>query len=257
MIKTLSCFYLGQEINEDNCMIDFDEGAGELTAELDLGSYTPTELAAEVERKMNFVGGQPYNVSFSRSTLKLTISAGNSFTLLVETGTNAANGAFSTLGYATGADLSGSSITASNDLCTVYKPQFYLQAFVDPSHEVAQLHATVNETITGRQELITYGDLGTMRCNITFITDIAQPSNGPIESNPSGVADALRFLRWITRKNKTEFIPDRADVETFYNIVLDSSVASKDGTKFRLRELYDKGLTGYYETETLIFRKVD
>jgi hypothetical protein len=122
---------------------------------------------------------------------------------------------------------------------------------------IEQLHSTVNETITGRQELITYGDQSMMKCNITFVTDIAQPSGGPIVNNASGVDSCLDFLAYINKKNKVEFMEDVATASAFINLVLDASPASKMGTTLRLKELYDKGLAGYYESEILTFRKVD
>jgi len=256
MIRTRSSFYLGVLITEDNCKLDFDEGSGELTATLDIGSYTPTEIAEEVEDQLNETGTLTYTVTFNRTTRILTIAASGSVELLAATGTNIAVSAYSTLGYAA-TDVTGTSLAAGTALGTDYRPQFILQSYISPEHQIEQLHSTVNETITGRQELITYGDMGVMRCNIMFITDIAQPSDGPIENNASAVSQALVFLDWITKKNLVEFMPDRATPGTFVKLVLDSSAVSKDGTKYRLRELYDKGLCEYYETENMSFRKVD
>lgn len=259
MILTNSSFYYGIEITEDNCKLDFDEGAGELTATLDVGTYTPEEIAAHVQEMLNETGVETYTVTFNRSTLKMTIAVGASVEMLMNSGTNALLSAWATLGYSTDFDVTSTSFVATNNLCSVFRPQFKLQGYVDPEHNIEQLHATVNESITGTQELITYGEMGMMRCNVVYITNIQQPSDGPIENNASGVDAALNFLGWITKKNKIEFLPDRNDVASsgFMNLVLDSSGVSKDGTKFMLRELYDRGLTGYYETGSMTFRKVD
>jgi hypothetical protein len=258
VINTFSKFYYGIEITDQNYKIDFDEGAGELTAILNTGTYTPTEIAAEVEAAMNAVGSFTYSATFNRSTRRLTITSSASMTMLFDTGSTAPVSAFTVLGFGDEtSDDTDTSFVAGDPLGSVYLPQYILQSYVPLEHFIEQLHQTVNETITGRQELITYGDMNMMRCNITFITDITQPSGGPIMNSSVGVADAISFMRWCCKKNKVEFMPDTNTASAFFNLVLDSSTVSKDGTTFRLKELYDRGLSGYYETETLTFRKVD
>ena len=256
MITTFSKFYYGIEITFDNCKLDFNEGAGELTATLELGTYTPTEIAQEVEDQLNATGLLTYTVAFNRSTRILTITASSSMTLLKNTGTNAADSAYATLGFTTASNATGTSFVAPNVCCSVYSPQYVLQSYVAVEDMIEQLHCTVNETVTGVQELITYGDMRMMKCNITFITDIAQPSDGPILNNASGLSDARTFLRWIAKKNKIEFMPDKNTVSTFLNLVIDSAATSKEGTTMYLKEMYSKGLVGYFETDTLTFREI-
>lgn len=257
MINTYSRFYYGLDIYENNSKIDFDEGSGELTATLDQGSYTPTEMATHIAEKLNDVGSFTYTCTFNRSTRILTITSSSSVEILFNSGTNAAQGAYTTLGYSTAADVTNTTFTAAGVCCSQFLPQFKLQSYVPPENMIEQLHSTVNETITGRQELVTYGDMEMCRFNLMFITNIAQPSDGPIINNATGVSDALNFLKWINKKNKIEFMPDTNTVATFMNLVLDSSVASKNGTTVKLKELYDRGLNDYFESETLTFRKVD
>lgn len=256
-ITTYSKFYYGIEITEDNCKMDFDEGGGELTATLDYGTYTPEEIADEVAEKLNAVGAFTYTCTFNRTTRILTITSSSSTELLFNSGSNSAESAYSTLGYSTASDETGTSFVGDSVCCSQYLPQFILQSYVPVDNFIEQQSATVNETVTGRQELITFGDTYMTRFNITFITDITQPSGGPIVSNASGVSDALEFLQWITKKNKIEFMEDKDTASSYINLVLDSNVASKNGTTMRLKELYDKGLSGYFETELLTFRKVD
>ena len=257
MISTYSKFYYGIEITENNARIDFDEGGGEITAILDVGTYTPEEIADQVALHLNGAGTFTYTCTFNRTTKKLTITSSSSVDLLMDTGTNSLISAFETLGYDTTSDETGTSFVADNTCCTEYAPQFLLQSYTPVEQMIEQLHSTVNETITGKQELITYGDMRMMRCNITFITDISQPSGGPIINNASGVSQALDFLHWCSKKNKIEFMPDKDTPGTFINLVFDSSAIAKDGTKFRLKELYDRGLNGYFETELMTFREVD
>lgn len=256
-ITTYSKFYYGIEITEDNCKMDFDEGGGELTATLDYGTYTPEEIADQVALQLNAAGALTYTCTFNRTTRILTITPSASMEMLFNSGSNAVDSAYSTLGFSTVADDTDTVFVAASACCSVYSPQFVLQSYVPYENFIEQQSATVNETVTGRQELITFGDTYMTRFNINFITDIAQPSGGPIVNNASGVSDALAFLRYINKKNKIEFMPDKDVASSYINLVLDANVASKTGTTMRLKELYDKGLSGYYETELLTFRKVD
>lgn len=255
-ITTYSKFYYGIEITEDNCKMDFDEGGGELTATLDYGTYTPEEIATEVALQLNAIGAFTYTCTFNRSTRQLTITSSSSVEMLFDTGSNNVESAYITLGFDTPTATS-TTFTAPSVCCSSYVSQFILQSYVPVDNFIEQESATVNETVTGRQELITYGDTHMTRFNIMFITDIAQPDDGPILDNPSGVSDVLSFLQWITKKNKIEFMEDANTASSYINLVLDSSTVSKNGTTMRLKELYDKGLSGYYETELLTFRKVD
>lgn len=254
---TYSKFYYGITISIDNCKMDFDEGGGELTATLNYGTYTPEEIADEVATQLNAAGSFTYTCTFDRSTKLLTITSSSSVEMLFNTGSNAVESAYETLGFDTSADDTDTSFVATSAVCSEYAPQYILQSYVPYEHFIEQESPTVNETVTGKQELITFGDTYMTRFNITFITDIAQPSGGPIVNNASGVAAAIDFLSWLSKKNKVEFMEDKDTASGYINLVLDSSAVSKNGTTMRLKELYDKGLTGYYESELLTFRKVD
>ena len=51
-ITTYSQFFYGHTITESNYYLDFNEGSGELTAELNSGSYSLEDFATEVARAM-------------------------------------------------------------------------------------------------------------------------------------------------------------------------------------------------------------
>jgi len=116
VIQTYSKFYYGIEITEDNCKMDFDEGGGELTATLDYGTYTPEEIATEVALQLNAAGAFTYTCTFDRSTRKLTITPSASMEMLFNSGTNAVESAFATLGFSTVADDTDTSFAAATPL---------------------------------------------------------------------------------------------------------------------------------------------
>ena len=53
-----------------------------------------------------------------------------------------------------------------------------------------------------------------------------------------------------------EFIPNRLVPNVFKRCILESTPASGDGVGFELRELYSRGLVGYFETGEITFREV-
>lgn len=93
-------------INATNKTIIFDEGSGNITANLIEGTYSVSSLLAEIKSKMDGAGTQAYTISFSESLFLWSISAPASFTLR---GTGTING---TLGF-NPVDILGTTVTAA------------------------------------------------------------------------------------------------------------------------------------------------
>lgn len=255
MITTESAFYYGFEITATNKFICFDEGFGELIAEMRVGKYTLTSGVNEAIRAMNEVGSLVYTGTLDRSTRLVTISSTSNFSLLVDTGTNTLS-AFAILGF-TGVDKTGASTyTGSTAIGTSYRPQFRLQSFVDFNDNQQAVDSTVNVSANGQVELIRFGIVKLMECNIDFITDIDQGYGGYIRTEATGVAKARTFLEYLVNKGPLEFIPDIENPGAYTNCVLESTPESKDGVNFKLKEKFSSGLIGYYSTGLLTFREV-
>jgi hypothetical protein len=237
-------------------LLDFDEGSGELTATIRPTKYTATTLAIEIARAMTEVGTQEYFVSFNRVQRKYTISADASFSLLVDSGTSAAS-VFPLIGF-TGVDRTGlDSYQGESNAGKVFLPQFVLQDYVDFEDEVGFASSTVKKTATGRVEVVSFGQESFASFNIKYQTDYAQQVGSPIDNNPSGVNDLREFLSYAITKGDFEFMPDRDDESTFTKCLLESTPESKDGVKFKLKELYGEGNIGYFQSGKLTLRKVD
>ena len=92
-LNTMIKFYFGHNVTSSNSKLDFQEGAGsELTATLNVGDYSLTEYATELQRALNDAGALTFTVTVARATRYVTIAATGAFTLLAATGTNIANG---------------------------------------------------------------------------------------------------------------------------------------------------------------------
>lgn len=258
-IYTKSKFYYGHNITLTNNTISLDEGSGDITVTLNVGRYSLTQFVVEVERALNEFGNQTYTVTLDRADRIITIDAPNAFDLLFFSGGSSGTSVYSLLGFEQ-LDYTGlNSYTAPNPSGKEYRPQFLLQRYLDFKDNEESIQSVVNESAQGVVEVVAFGRKRIMKCTITFITDIFQAKNAPIENNPTGVDDANDFLSDIINKGDIEFIPDRDDnsLSGFTTCFLESTQESKEGTAYTLKELFSKGLQGYYDTGELTFRAVN
>lgn len=258
MIQTYSAFYYGHMVDETNFYLNFKEGAGpEITAQLNVGSYTATDFAIELSRAMNAIGTQTYTVTFDRSTRLITISAPSNFQLLLTSGTNVGNSVFSLVGFS-GADTALALTHTGNAVSgSAWCPQMRGQDFVDFEDQQSSIDGVVKKSSNGTVEVAKFGTQKIMDINFMFITDIHQENDCWIKSDASGVANARTFLEYATTKADLEFIPDVDNPDVFNKCLLESTDSSRDGLGFKLNEMYTKGLPGYYSTGVMKFRLIE
>lgn len=255
-ITTTPLFYYGFTIGTGQIYINFNEGAGELTATLTAGNYSFTDLASHVAEKMNLVGGQTYTVTANRSDRTFTISASSNFSLLFSSGSNAGLSAAAPLGFAASDLTSTNTYTSSSSAGAEFTPQFPLQDYVglDDYQEFAQ--ANINESASGSVEIYSLGTRKFLEFNIGPTTNNTMRKSGGLFVNDSTAVSKLRtFMEYAITKGEIEFIPDSTDKNTFNTIILERTPTSSTGTGFKLRELYSRGLVGYFETGLLRFRE--
>ncbi len=255
MILTNSAFYYGIEIKQENSILAINEGAGEILVQLSFGRYTLTSFLSEILSRLNNEGTLTYTGSIDRSGRFYTISASAAFSLLVASGTSASS-AYPDIGF-TGADRTGL-LSYQGNLAVgfSYLPQFRLQSFVDFNDNQKAVDSTVNVSASGRVELIRFGVVKLMECNIEYATDIDQGLGGYLRTNANGVQDLRAFMQYAVTKGPIEFIPNILLPSAFTSCVLESTPESRDGVDFKLKEKFNQGLIGYYSTGLLIFREV-
>ena len=254
-LDTLSAFTYGHTITLQNQNIDFVDDVDILVAKIAVGSYSLEDFGDAIATALNDVATNlTYSVTLDRPNRTFTVTADGNFELLVASGANITTGAFSLMGY-TGADTpSATSAVANNPSGSIYFPQFRLQRFTDFIDQVEKSSSVVKSSATGQVEVVSYGDIQFMNCDIMFATDIT--GQGVIENNATGVADLRAFMTYIIGKHPIEFIPDKDDLNTFTKCILESTRESRNGTAFTLKEMISKGLAYYFETGTLTFRKI-
>ena len=254
-LGTFSKFYYGFEITTSNNKFDIDEGSGELTATLEIGIYTPEQMADELKLQLDAAGTKTYTVSFSRTTRKFTIACDSgTFEVLIDTGTNASASPYDLLGFTGTSDLTGAGTYTSDSAAGYeYRPQFWLQDYTAPTNWYEKQDASVNETATGDVEIISFGDVQYTDFNILFITDKVMDGR-VIKNNPSGVANANSFMQFAIKRGPVEFMPDEDTPSTYYTIVLESTPENSNGTAYKLKEEVGKSLPGIFTTGRLKWR---
>ena len=257
MIDTMSKFYYGYDITNSNKYIDFNEGASDLVAIIDIGSYTLEGLCDAIETALNDAGALTYTCTVNRSTRIITIGASGTFDLLASTGDNAASGPYSVIGFAASDSMNVTSVAGSSAAGSVYSPQFKLQDYIDQKDFRKLRDATVNKSASG---LVTVQNFGTDRFfefSIKFATNIYQPSGGPITNDSDGVESLETFMQFVINKKPFEFMPDSSTVSTYYKVVLESTSDDSNGTGYKLQEQHIRGIKGYFETGTIKLRIIE
>lgn len=256
---TIPSFYYINSVTNSNYFLDFDEGTGELTAEIPSGDYTMTTLATAIQDALNgsSTNNYVYTVEFLRDERKFKITCDNIVSLLVSSGSHVGNDIFSLIGF-TGSDRTGLlTYTGNNQAGSEYVPQFPLQEYIDQEDFQKSVSASVNKSANGVVEVVSFGIEKFYEFNIMFATNIDVGNHGPIRKNLNGLSDLRSFMRYIITKKSIEFMPDYDDKSTYYTILLEKTDEENLGTGYRLKEMYTKNLPGYFETGNLRFKLIE
>jgi hypothetical protein len=257
MLNTRSAFTYGHTVTDDNKAINFSEGAGELTANIEVGSYTLDAYVNALSNALNDVGLQEYTVTLTRATRKISITAASVFDLLIASGTQSGADAFNMIGFTAG-DLSGLNTYEGDSASGSYfEPQLWLQKYVDFKDNVKTTSANINQSASGSVEIVSYGTVRFMECNIMFQTDLEQGKGSAITTNLNGVEQLRDFLTYGITKSPMEFIPDTLNPSIdITDCLLEKTKESSKGVDFKLKEMYAKSFAFYFESGTLTFREL-
>lgn len=258
MINTFSAFYYGTTVSDSNFRLPFSEGGPELGAELEFGGYSLSEITVEVKRALDLAGAQEYTVSVDRNTRIVTISAAGNFELLLSSGSTVATSVFSLIGFTQGSDLTGSnSYSGISGAGSVYLPQGKLQSYVDKEDSQSASQGTVHKSASGQVEAVTFGTDKFYEMDMRWTNNYGEKIPGLLNPNSTGVEDLRAFMQEITRKGRFEFMPDVDDKSTFDKVILERTAESAQGTAYKLKEQFNIGLPGYYDTGVLTLRVVE
>lgn len=255
-LSTFSVFYTNIVVSSENKYLNFDEGGGELTAILDPGTYTLTQIQLQLKTQLDAVGANTYLVDIDRDTRVLTISADGTFDLLTSSGSQNGTSIFDDIGFTQTTDLTGlTTYSGAIGAASEYVPQFIVQDYTKNNHYKEKISPTVNESASGRIQVVSFGTRTFFEMSFKFITDKAM-DNKVILNNPNGVADCVAFMDIAIEKGELEFMANKDDRATFETVILESTSVSSTGTGYKLKELVGQNLPEYYELTNLKFRVV-
>lgn len=257
-LSTYSKFYFGWQITIANQFLDFHDGVSNKTAILTVGYYSATEMVLEIKKQMDAVTSVlDFTVSFDRVTRKITVASTANFTLKITSGVNALQSAFPLLGFV-GADKTGSTGYVGDNISGLeYKPQFKLQSYIPTTLNRKAISGAINKSASGKIEVIRFGTERFMTCEFLFITDVLQESGSVIRTNTSAVAEFIQFIEWCTDKGTVEFMENENDPAIFEIFILESTAADEKGLDYELKELFDRGLSGYFNSGSLKFKLIE
>lgn len=259
-IETKSAFRYGWVITDTEFILEIDEGFGAVQVELDVGSYSQDTLASMVAERLNDSLTLEYTVDFSRVTRKFTISASGSFDMLFGTGVAIGSSAAGVLGFNEADKLGLSSYESDNITGSEFRPQFLLQDYVSLDDWREAAYSQVNESANGDIEVVKFGNREFLQCNIKYQTNnLSGESCGDrqgIEADAQGVENLRLFMQYVITKGVVEFYPDRDNTSVVYTLVVESTQSNRNGTGYKLNELYSRGLKGFFETGILKFRRI-
>jgi len=257
MIDTRSVFYYGNVVEVTSNTLRINEGAADVDVTIPSGRYSLSRYIEVVSTAINSSLSDDYTVIVDRETRLVTIinDQANNFELKVAD-IFPLNSGFPILGFKTEVNLSGASqYTSDSASGKAYFPQMKLQKYIDFEIQKEYLNGTVKESADGVPEVVSFGLVEFMSCNIISITNREMIINSPMENNPTGYEDAVSFMDYLITKGGIEFIPDRDNRDSFTTCILESTPRSKSGIGYRLEENFK--LLGFYETGTLTFRKTE
>jgi hypothetical protein len=264
-----SSFNYGHAITKENKFFPIDEGSGEINVELRVRSYTLGQFVIELNRALNEFGSNQYQVILDRNTGKITIYSDGQFTILINSSDLKVVSCYELAGFTGNVNLVAIgneepeevfSIEADAICGKVFNPQFELQNYIDFEDSQRAGNASINESASGKVEVVKFGNVKFMTANITMQTNITQVSDcnfvSPIKPDPNGYENLRNFLLYTTTKAPIEFVRNIENRNTFTNCILESTPNDSNGTGFEIIQLYSRGLVGYYESGNLTFRAI-
>jgi hypothetical protein len=248
-LNSKSLFNYGIQVTNLNQNIDFRKelGGNILTAQLNLGFYSPGGLADQVALQLQSIDPENvYTVTVDRTILggtqnRITIATSGSFLeLLFATGPNENISAAGILGF-NAIDYTGStSYTGAQTTGTILIPDYIGYNYSD-SDMASKLFGAVNVAASGLKEAVTF--------NTQFFVEVEfkyEPA--------SRLSEWKSFFIWAIQQRQFDFTPQLSNPSLVYNSTLEKTEYDDQGLGYKMRELLGESLPNFYTTGPLVFR---
>ena len=249
-LTSQSLFLYGYEITDSNRFLNFKSASlgAELTAMIDPGSYSLTSLLEALEAAMENVDpANNYTLSADRTVggglqNRVTIAtAGSYLSLLVNSGTNAADGIAETLGFSVASDLTGStSYTGTSSTGTSFLTNLVGYNYLSPDF-TQKGNSSKNVASSGNQETIVYSVWKYWRAQFKYIPAA------------TALSDWIPFFQWATQGGLVEMTPNVSSPTVFYEGWLDKTGFDNQALGYQMIEMLPD-FPNVYDTGLLTFR---
>lgn len=250
-LSARSLFLFDYEVTALNQSLDFKAAFGgpEINATLNLGFYSASSLADEIERAMKDADpANSYTVTVNRNIMgglenRITISTTGTFlSILFATGTNTNTNVSSLIGF-NPVDYTGSTAyTGSQTTGTTLLTDQIGYGYLDDRNQ-AKVFGAVNVSAAGVKEAVVF--------NIQKFVDV------DFQYEPkSKLAQWQAFFYWAIQQRPFDFTPEITLPDTLFQVTLERTEYESKGLGFRMREMRPN-FPNFYQTGPLMFRIIE
>jgi hypothetical protein len=249
-LRNKSLFLYGYDITPNNSSIDFVAVSGGpiLLATLPVGSYTLTDLCAQIKASMQAVDpARTYTVTALRNYAgglenRITISTNGIFlSLLFNSGPRVASSVAPLLGFAAVDQTGGTSYTGSSTTGSILVSEYVGYNWLGPDFE-QKVFGALNISASGLKEAIVWQIQKFFEVEFRY------------EPEAKVIAQWLPLWNWMIQQKPLEFTPDYTLPTSFYPCTLESTAADSKGLGFTMTEMLPE-MPFVYKTGKLKFRQ--
>ena len=244
-LKAISSFNYGIEINTYNRSIDYNLGASEIRATLNLGYYSLTTIAQEIVRAMTEADNSvTYFVVINRNInsgkenrISIGVTGSPFFSLLFSSGTRAASSAASVLGYV-GTDKTGLTVYTGQFSCgKIFQSEMMGYNWVSPDM-YRTIQGTRSISVSGIKEAIVFQIMKFFSVEFKYERDLT---------------NWITFFEWAIQQRPLEFTPEISSPSIFHNCTLEKTGQDGNGLGYQIKEMLPS-FPNHYQTGNLTFR---
>lgn len=246
-----SLFLYSYEVTQFNSSIDFRAVAFGpiLTATLQFGSYSATQLLEKVKASMEAVDPlNIYSASIDRTTLggtenRITISTNGAYLdLLWLTGPRNFSSACTLLGFNQVDNTGATSYTGNFSSGIILIPDYFAYSYLGPDFM---------RTVFGAKSITASG------IKETIVWQVQKFFQAEFKHQPYNkvVTEWTDFLTWAIQQKPFEFTPEISSPSVFYQATLETTGADGNGMGFSMAEELPE-MPFLYRTGTMKFRQI-
>jgi hypothetical protein len=247
-------FYFGTRVTDQAFVLDFEAASVIYSIRVPYGRWSPKAMRAVLETNILAQSGIACIVSFNYSTRRYRLDFDSTVEILGATGPNAGVSILPVLGFDT-IDQTGTQFTGTSQASLKFSPNFVLNPFQDKVNTLELLGGRFQESVSGRSEVVSFGERRFYRFGTRYITDKVLDGSSYIKTNTQAVNQARSFLEHVLKLSTIDLILDRTKISNTFDFEPDDIIRRNLGnasfTVIELNEMVGEGLQGFYSIDPL------